>query len=54
MKNAENQTCSKKNDDGRKFQNQCVNMIDTAWGRIFFLNVHQLWTTKMDSVCKGL
>ncbi len=23
--------------DGQKFQRQCVNMIDTTWGRIYFL-----------------
>ncbi len=35
MKNAENQTCSEKNNDRRKFPSQCVNTIDTTGGCIF-------------------
>ncbi len=24
--------------DGRKFRRQCINVIDTTWGRIYFLH----------------
>jgi len=36
-KNAENRTWSEFFYDGRKFRRQCVNVIDTMWGRIYFL-----------------
>ncbi len=35
--NTENRTWSEFFYDGRKFQRQCVNVIDTSWGRIYFL-----------------
>ncbi len=35
--NAENRTWSEFFYDGRKFQRQCVNVIDTTWGHIYFL-----------------
>ncbi len=35
--NAENRTWSEFFYDGRKFRRQCVNMIDTTWGCIYFL-----------------
>ncbi len=35
--NAENRTWSELFHDGWKFWRQCVNMIDTTWGRIYFL-----------------
>ncbi len=34
--NAENRTWSEFFYDGRKFRRQCVNVIDTTWGRIYF------------------
>ncbi len=34
--NAENRTWSEFFYDGRKFQRQCVNVIDTTWGHIYF------------------
>ncbi len=34
--------------DGWKFRRQCVNVIDTAWGRIYFQRAKIL-----DSVCNG-
>ncbi len=34
--NAENWTWSEFFYDGRKFRRQCVNVIDTTWGRIYF------------------
>ncbi len=39
--------------EGRKFQRQCANVIDTTWGRIYFLTCeHFGW--KCDSVCRDL
>ncbi len=38
--NAENRTWSEFLYDGRMFRRQCVNMIDTTWGRIYFFNVN--------------
>ncbi len=35
--NAENRTCSEFFYYERKFRRQCVNMIDTTWGRNYFL-----------------
>ncbi len=29
--------------DGRKFWRQCVNVIDTTWGRIYLLTFENLW-----------
>ncbi len=37
MRKTENWTQSKYFYDGRKFRRQCVNVIDTMWGRIYFL-----------------
>ncbi len=34
--NAENRTWSEFFYDGQKFRRQCVNVIDTTWGRIYF------------------
>ncbi len=30
--------------DGRKFRRQCVNVIDTTWGHIYFFNVRKFRT----------
>ncbi len=35
--NAENRTWSEFFYDGQKFRRQCANVIDTTWGRIYFL-----------------
>ncbi len=35
--NAENRTWSEFFFNGRKFRRQCANVIDTTWGRIYFL-----------------
>ncbi len=41
--NAENRTWSEFFYDGRMFQRQCINMIDTMWGRIYFLACEHFW-----------
>ncbi len=42
--NAENRSWSEFLSDGRMFLRQCVNVIDTAWGRIHFFNVQKCRT----------
>ncbi len=54
FENAENRTWSKMFYDGRKFRRQCVNVIDTTWGHIYFLTCENFWLgvqwlSKMDN-----
>ncbi len=42
--NAENRSWSEFLYDGRIFRRQCVNVIDTAWGRIYFFYVKNVKT----------
>ncbi len=55
-KNAENRTRSEFFYDKQKFQRQCVNVIDTMWGRIYFFtceNFRQTFRSQCARTLRG-
>ncbi len=40
--------------NGQKFRRQCVKVIVTTWGRIYFSTCEKFRTTILDSVCRDL
>ncbi len=52
VKNAENLPQSKLIYDGRNFWRQCVNVIDTMWGRIYFSSCKHFGFCAMDFTLK--